>query len=63
MKKAFGTLIDITKAITAGLFIASVVSILIQDNEAGWLLFGGFVAGLFISIVFSILYERRYPDD
>ena len=62
MKKAFSSFIDISKAITAGLFIASVVSLIIQQNRAGWLLFGGFFIGFVLTMVFSIFYERRYHD-
>jgi len=55
VKRVLETLIDISKSITAGLFIASVVSILIQENQSGWLLFAGFVINLFISLGFVIL--------
>jgi len=60
-KKVLNTLIDVIKGITAGLFVASLVALLIQENNAGWLLFLGFIIGLFFSVLASILYEWRYP--
>ena len=63
MKKAFSSLIDISKGITAGLFIASIVSLIIQENQSGWLLFGGFVVAFTITMIFSILYDKRFEDE
>ncbi|EDP75217.1 hypothetical protein [Hydrogenivirga sp. 128-5-R1-1] len=50
MRKALASLIDISKAITAGLFIASVVSLVIQENQSGWLLFGGFIVAFILTM-------------
>ncbi len=51
MKRVFTSIIDIAKGITVGLFIASVVSLVVQKNQSGWLLFGGFVVAFLITIL------------
>ena len=56
-------MIDISKAITAGLFITSIVSLVIDKNQAGWLLFGGFVLAFVLTMFLSIFYDRRFPDE
>ncbi len=62
-KKSFETLIDISKGITAGLFVSAVVSIVIQEKESGFILFLGFIIGFVFSLISSILYDRRYNSD
>ena len=62
-RKSFDTLIDISKGITAGLFVAAVVSVIVQEKESGFVLFGGFLAGLIFSLTAAILYDRRYNRD
>ena len=61
-RKSFETLIDISKGITAGLFVAAMVGFLIQEKSSSWFLLLGFLTGLTITMLLAIFYDRRFTE-
>ncbi len=59
-RKSFETLIDISKGISAGLFVAAMVGFLIQEKPSSWLLLLGSFTGLTIKMLLAIFYDRRF---
>ncbi len=62
VKRVFSTLIDISKAVAGGSYIASFVGYILQRKEESWVLLLIGLAFTLLSLSLSYLYGRRYKE-